>query len=362
MSDETHSNYSIRSLAVELGLSRTTVSDALRGVPGVNPKTAQRVQAAATKVGYKPNPFASALMSQLRKSRTTRFLGNLAAVYVDEKGLPPGATRFHQAIITGACRRAEELGFHLETFLIGQNGLTPRRLDSILRSRGIEGILLLPSWGEPDYRELDWSHYAGVYADYVIERPSLHVVCSDHYRSMVSVLQRTIALGYRRMGLVLQRQQDDRLQNRWAAAFTAFQQNHPEIGYVPTLVVDEFRREPFIRWFGKHEPDVVLGHWSGVIEWMEQSGALVPLTHGFVSMNNTMQDRPCAGLDLQPRLLGARGVELVIAQLQRNERGSPEFPSTTSLLSRWEDGPTLRQTPPGEKLADVIDARVALRA
>ena len=37
----------LRSLAKQLGLSRTTVSDALRGSPRVDPKTAERVQKAA---------------------------------------------------------------------------------------------------------------------------------------------------------------------------------------------------------------------------------------------------------------------------------------------------------------------------
>jgi LacI family transcriptional regulator len=54
------------------------------------------------------------------------------------------------------------------------------------------------------------------------------------------------------------------------------------------------------------------------------------------------EGRKCAGLDLQPRLLGERGVELLIAQLQRNERGIPDFPLNTMVPARWVDGPTLR--------------------
>jgi LacI family transcriptional regulator len=55
-----------------------------------------------------------------------------------------------------------------------------------------------------------------------------------------------------------------------------------------------------------------------------------------------MKTRPCAGLDLQPRALGSRGVELLIGQLQRNERGIPDWPSTTTIPAQWVDGPTLR--------------------
>jgi LacI family transcriptional regulator len=54
-----------------------------------------------------------------------------------------------------------------------------------------------------------------------------------------------------------------------------------------------------------------------------------------------MKSRPCAGLDLQPHVLGARAAELLVAQLQRNERGVPEWPTTTMIPARWVDGPSL---------------------
>ena len=68
----------------------------------------------------------------------------------------------------------------------------------------------------------------------------------------------------------------------------------------------------------------------------------MPETHGFVCLNLLPEGRKCAGLDLQPRLLGERGIELLIAQLQRNERGIPEYPLITMVPTRWVDGPTLR--------------------
>jgi hypothetical protein len=82
------------------------------------------------------------------------------------------------------------------------------------------------------------------------------------------------------------------------------------------------------------------------MDWMESCSAEIPGTHGFVSLNVIMKTRPCAGLDLQPRILGARATELLIAQLQRNETGIPEWPSTTTIPARWTDGPSLRLTPP----------------
>ena len=332
----------LRSLARDLGLSRTTVSDALRGSPRVDPRTAERVRRAAASAGYRRNPLAGALMSELRRSRGSAFRGVLAGVDFTEPDRPREAARYHGELIAGISNRAGELGFKLERFDVGPGGITVPRLGSILHTRGIGGVVLLPAWGEPDLSALDWPHLAGVYTDYIIERPRLHTVCSDQYRSLLVALQRLQDVGYRRPGVLLQRHQDERLQFRWSAAFRTFQENFPGGGTVPPLIVDRYDRGSFARWFRAHRPDVVLGHNCEAIAWMESCGAKVPSTHGFVCLNVHMRTRPCAGLDLQPRVLGGRAAELLIAQLQRNELGIPEWPSTTTIAARWADGPTVR--------------------
>lgn len=332
----------LRSLAKVLGLSRTTVSDALRGSPRVDPDTAARVRKAARDAGYRRNPLAGALMSELRRSRGTAFRGVLAAVDFNEPTRPEHAVPYHRELVLGAEARAAALGFKVEKFSVGHAGVSVQRLDSILQSRGIHGVILLPAWEEPDLSNLDWSQFAGIYTDYMIERPALHTVCSDHHRSLLAALQRLAGLGYREPGLCLQRHQDERLQYRWSAAFHAFQESHADIRAIPPLLVDTLNQDQFVRWFRRHKPDVVLGHHSEVIDWIAACGGRVPATHGFVCLNVIMEPRPCAGLDLQPRTLGARATELLIGQLQRNETGIPEWPSTTTIPARWRDGPTLR--------------------
>ena len=335
----------LRSLARDLGLSRTTVSDALRGSPRVDPHTAQRVCQAAREAGYRRNPLAGALMSELRRSRGTAFRGVLAAVDFNEPDRPDDAAGYHRELVLGAETRAVELGFKVERFSVGHAGVSVQRLDSILQSRGIHGVILLPAWDEPDLSNLDWTRFAGIYTDYIIERPALHSVCPDHYRSLLAALQRLAALGYRQPGLFLQKHLDERLQYRWGAAFRAFQESHPALKKVPPLIVESFTKDEFVRWFRRCKPDVVLGHHTEAMDWMESCGAVFPATHGFVSLNVLMKTRPCAGLDLQPRTLGARSAEMLIAQLQRNETGIPEWPSTTTIPAHWVDGPSLRARP-----------------
>ncbi len=329
---------SLRSLARALGLSHTTVSDALRGTGRVDSRTVERVRKAAHEMGYQHNPLASNLMSEMRRSRGSKFRGLIAVVSRHEPEQPPQGLSFPRELLVGASIRAQELGFGLEEFIVDRAGLTMPRLNSVLQARGIHGIVILPQWTTPDWSKLEWQNYAGIYADHSIERPALHCVCCDHYRSMTTALSRLVSMGYRRPGLFLLAQQDERLMNRFSAAFNGFRQIPAK---VPPLIPSELKREEFVAWFRKYDPDVVIAHYTTVIEWMEECGAQVPATHGFLSLNHLYKTVPCAGLDQQPREIGARSAEFVIAQLQRNDRGIPAWPSMTAIPARWIDGPTL---------------------
>lgn len=333
----------VRTLADELGLSRSTVSLALRGSPLIKPETRQRVLDLAAKAGYTVSPLASSLMSEMKRGHMYR--GEIAVANMDQSDRPVQARRFRSLLMAAAARRADELGYQAQNFIIGSEGVSLERLHSILRARGIHGVLVLPVWREPDFAHLDWSHYAGVYLDYLIERPALPTVCADYYRSMLYVLQHVQELGYRRPGLFMTKPDEARLQycwsDRWTSAYLGLQRSLG-LGRVPPLNVPSVDREAFAEWFRRHRPDVVLGHQTEAIDWMKACGARVPESHGFVSLNQALRDRPCAGLDLQPAVLAERGVELLAAQILHRQCGLQAAPSATMVPGLWVDGPTLR--------------------
>lgn len=331
----------MRSLARRLRLSRTTVSEALRNLPRVNARTRARVRAAAAAAGYRVNPLASSLLSELRRTRLATFHGVLAVVSVEESARPKFPGPFWREMLRGASARAAQLGFTLDRFFVGEGGVTVHRLDTILKSRGIRGVLIMPTWEWRDFTQMDWSHYTGVYADYLIDRPALHTVSPDHPRAMMSAMGRLRELGYRRPGLVLQAQQSLRMQHRWVAAFLANVQLEAGVAVLPPLIAPVVGPEMFKQWFIRHRPDVVIGHHDEIVGWMAACGARVPKTHGFCCLNVSLNSVPCAGIDQQPYHIGVRGIEIVISQIHRNEYGIPEIPCNTAVPARWVDGPTL---------------------
>ena len=333
----------VRALARLLHVSPTTVSESLRGVARVAPKTAARVRAAAEQLGYRRNPIAGAVMAEIRRSRGAHYRGTLGMIEVAEGNRPAGARMFSEKLFEGAAQRAAELGFTLDRFVVGEGQLKPARLNTVLASRGIGGVLVLPTFMDAHLEAIAWERLASVYLDRVIRFPAMHSVSTDHHGAIWAALQHVERLGYRRAGLVLQAQQDQRLQNRWEGGYEAYGHASRGLELAPLLIAPELTEAIFRRWFRAHRPDVVLGHNTVYLDWMRRLHARVPETHGFLALNVTMCDRPCAAIDQQPALLGARGAELVIGQILRGEAGLPELPCNTSVPARIVGGPTLRE-------------------
>lgn len=334
----------LRSLARSLGLSPATVSAALNGRGRVGSDTVRHIRNAAEAAGYRPNPLTSAVMSEVRRSRGDSFRGIVAAVEIAETARPAYFQRYHQEIVSGAAERAIQLGFKIERFLAGRGGLPLERLNAIFLARGIQGVIFLPVWIEPEVSRMDWSRFVGVYTDYAIERPALPSVYPDHYQGMMLALHRLRALGYRRPGLCLGPRQDERIQFRWEAAFLAFAANTCGLTRaVPPLKSLSLERREFMRWFQEYEPDVVLSHHPEAIGWTAENGSDCGQP-GFVALNRHLCQTACAGLDLQPRLIGSLALDRVAARLHAAPMESErEIAAAMSVCPLWVEGPTLRQ-------------------
>ena len=335
----------LQDLAEHLGLSRTTVSEALRGRARVNAGTRERVCRAAEELGYRRNTLVGEVMAELRRSGGGAFRGNLAVLDLDgPRRRSAGGNRYHEEVARGAVERAAELDFKADGIVAEAGAFSPARVREILLSRGVRGVLVLPLIDRLELARFDWSGLAGLYADYLNDRPGLHAICPDHFRAMILTLERLHALGYRRPGLVLHERHDARLLHRWEAAFRSHLGHHSGLVFrAPYFVAEVNRGDGFKRWFRGADCDVVVAHYPEARRWMEEVGARVPETHGFCCLNLVNLTRPCAGLDMQPRMLGARAAELLIGQIMRNETGVLERPLTTTMPVDWVDGPTLRR-------------------
>ena len=107
-----------RDIALALQINQSTVSQALRGHRRISPAVRKQVAAMAAKLGYRENPYVKALMVQIRSSKSGTRQGGMALV-IDRMSREEWISMSSLALYRqGAVRRAEELGYELETFFL----------------------------------------------------------------------------------------------------------------------------------------------------------------------------------------------------------------------------------------------------
>lgn len=130
----------LEDVAAAVGVSTASVSLVLRGVPGPSAATREKVLAAATRLGYRPDRAASLLAA-----RRSRLIGVMLDVH----------SSFHAELVTDLHETVEQNGYDLVLSTITRHRDEQRAVETLLDSR-CEALVLLGAEA-PDERldELD---------------------------------------------------------------------------------------------------------------------------------------------------------------------------------------------------------------
>jgi Transcriptional regulators len=337
----------LRLIAEKAGVSRMTVSLALRNHRSISKATRERVQAVARELGHRDDPVVSDLMARLRTVTRAQHVETLALVTCRCGRFSWRDIPVHRAYYEGARARAEQFGYLLEEFSLYEKGMTERRLSQILWTRGIAGVLIFPIIDRPGFFELnlDWSRFFAATIAFSLRHPAIHRICVDHTRVAVEAYQQLKALGYRRPGLAIEAHQDERSDHHWRAGFLCAQNLAGETDPVAPLITSEWSYETFARWFDRYQPDAVLGIDRPIVDWIERCGARVPADVGYASLDLTPNMGDVSGMDQHQHEIGAGAVDIIIDGLRRHERGVPDRPKTVMIGGSWRAGATTRKKP-----------------
>lgn len=332
----------LRQIAERAKCTRATVSYALKNAPGISAETKQRIRAIAEQLGWKPDPELSRQMALTRGTVGRMFRCNLA-ILVQKPAAELETDPIPRAHFQGACRRAEQLGFTPTVINLAEERLAARRLKSILHSRNVRGIVFIATVGSLFTREYLSVGRDAASAVIGVRYPEIgfHVAMTDFLANGLIALQAMRERGYRRVAAVLPRGVDGPLDWSFGAALTAGHLKHYGSRDLPLFYggPDEIRlterdRKPLLAWLGKVRPDVVLtsdtynfsrlteGHAAGVLPVYSLNYVPGP-------------GQGLGGIDQRYEMAGAAGVDLVVAQLHRDERGVPEVQKSVQIAGTW---------------------------
>lgn len=332
----------LETVAKAAGVARSTASRALRNSPLIAAATRREIQAIASRLGYRPNPYVSVLMAHVRQTRPAPYTATIA--WVDR--LPGHAwreNRVQRQFYSGAVAHAGTLGFHLERVACGGAKFSRARLTDMLRARGIKGVLC--SADTPDSRflelPLDVSSFAVATVGCRFTKPDLHFSTNDQFVTASTAHRRLLALGYRRIGFVTTHGLEEIVDHRFSGGYLSVLANKNRPLSIPVHFFDERDHRAFPAWLRKHRPDAVLTtHLRETLGQIRAAGLRVPEDLGFAMLDWDETNPEVAGIRQNHARVGAGAVDLVVSQVRRNEFGVPSHAQGVLIEGDWVDGAT----------------------
>jgi LacI family transcriptional regulator len=337
----------LRLIAEKAGVSRMTVSLALRASPSISKETGSRVQEIAQQLGYRPDPIVSDLMANLRLATQTQHAVPLGFVTSERSRDSARDRAIQDAYFAGAAEKAAALGYRLEEFRLHRDGMSESRVRQIMIARGIEGALLVPSVPESASGATmpgAFSRFCCVAIGTPAGPATVHHVGTDHLHSVMETCRQLTALGYRCPGLLLTAAQDRRSAYRFRAGFVASSHLAENGGQWPVLIRAHLDYAGFVHWMHETRPDVVIHAMepSMVSDWLRRCGASVPDDVGHAGLELDPGRCDESGFVPKASAIGAAALELLTAAVGKREPGQPQYPATIAIAGAWHNGNTTR--------------------
>jgi LacI family transcriptional regulator len=327
----------LKDVAARAGLSLATVSYALRHHSKIPATTREKVAAVAHALGYRPNPRISSLMAHIRGAQARPHAERIAFVWVHTTRRAAQRDPFMRLVFDGAKQRADRAGFALEECWTNDAGMTDRRLQDILQARGITGVVLSPVMTAESSLALDWdwNFFAAAVIGNVAWTPELHHAGHHHYLAMRMAMLELAKLGRTRPAAIIDRATSERAKHAWEAGFLV---NHPLPSRARSLlrVVKMDEPAPLAAWLRESKADALIVSTTDLLQVpgvreVCRRGKL-PLVTLYWSANTPTS---VGGIDQRYDRVAAHAVDLVVAQLNNNERGPPDLPSMMLFPGRW---------------------------
>ena len=345
---------SLRDIAKATGFSHSTVSLALRRHHSIPAGTRTQIEEAAKKLGYCVDPDLAGLMKRYRNKTAPSYQATLA--WINTWPNPRLLFQYYKETWEGACERAKELGYNLESFDLKAPGMTTHRLSQVLKARNIQGLILPPQPRARAHFNFDWENFAIVAIGYSISPSCFHTITSEQYRAAFIAMRNLRQLGYRRIGFVDHDRSMERTDYNYLGGYLVQQRRFKASEQIPPLIFKAPEPRAFVsdpskvanlkeqisRWLLQYRPECLLYHLPQIGDWVRELGYSVPNDIGLASFHAVSSIAVQSGIDQNTRQVGAMSIDILTGLVLRGEFGIPKIPNRHLVSGTWVAGQTVR--------------------
>lgn len=335
------SRVTISDIADAVGVHKSTVSLALRNDPRVGPETRERILRAAAELGYVPDAHLSNLMGYLRKISAETSTKHEVIAYLSSESSPETDIHkkpFFRKFRSGAHGELGRLGYRMETFRLADYGFNLKRVETVLRSRNINGMLVSPPVGMDNLEAFNWDAFAAITLGYRLFKPDMHKVISDQMAAMSLALAHIEQSGYKKVVFAYHKGRDLHSGRRWSVSFAGSHRLFPSI--TDTLIFAGDANGAFVKYFRKCKADALICLSHDFAAKLEDAGLKIPGDLGCILLDADDSPGYFAAIDQQPELLGRLAAQQLAGMLSRHELGLPTLPYILQVTPKWHHGRT----------------------
>lgn len=341
--DPSNRRISLRDMAKLLGVSHATVSLALRNSPKVSLAQQSRIKQFAEEIGYRPDPFLSALAGYRQDKSTRSIQAALAWINAWDDSAKLRSYKEFDLYWKGASEAAEKFGYRMEEFQIDSR-MPPQRLHHILETRGIRGILLPPHAIAPNWVDFPWESYAITRLGRTFSQPRSHLVTADQVANTITAIRAIQERGYQKIGFVTHKVEMGEVGHLFAAGFLGAQDALDKEARLPLFKISDHptRRlhAEFLKWFHTHQPDAIFSATDETPALLAACGMRVPEDVA-LAVSSIQDGGADSGIDQHPEEIGRVGVLLLNSLLQDRAYGIPRIFRQILVEGKWVDGSSL---------------------
>ncbi len=319
---------------------QTTVSLALRNHPSIPEATRARIAEIARGLGYRRNPYVSALMSSRRTGAGGKGARLGFLTVCEHRGQWREESPNYARLFDLMAARAAALGYGLEEFWYNEPGVSPARLRQILLHRGVRGVILCPLPGKQHELGFDFTDFAVVALRYTLRKPALDHVSIDYGAAMDLAINHLLATGHQRLAFASTTETDERVNHLSLGAYLARRHLAPRRFLAPQIEA-RWTSELFLRSLASLRPDALMvpgyRQYCRFAEWLKAAGKRLPEDLSLVTLDCRIgTDEAGVVQNLEGEATAA--VDLVTSRVERAQFGIPSRSQVVLVEGNWRDG------------------------